>query len=93
MALNPARLLRLPGGRLVEGGPADITVIDPNLQWEVRPGDFLSRSRNTPFTGRRLKGRAVLTIVGGEVVYDGRGRKSNSVRGLGLSRAQRGVKM
>ena len=76
MALNPARLLRLPGGRLVEGGPADITVIDPNLQWEVRPADFLSRSRNTPFTGRRLKGRAVWTIVGGEVVFDGRAQNA-----------------
>ncbi|HXR36324.1 MAG TPA: dihydroorotase [Candidatus Binataceae bacterium] len=76
MALNPARLLRLPGGRLVEGGPADITVIDPNLQWEVRPVDLLSRSRNTPFTGRRLKGRAVWTIVGGEVVFDGRAQNA-----------------
>jgi len=76
MSLNPARLLKLPGGRLCEGGPADVTVIDPNLQWDVTPAEFLSRSRNTPFTGRRLKGMAVLTIVRGEVVYDARGRKS-----------------
>ena len=44
MALNPARLLRLPGGRIVEGGAADITVIDPNLQWEVRLGRYLCRA-------------------------------------------------
>jgi dihydroorotase len=71
MALNPARLLRLEGGRLSKGGPADITIIDPQLQWEVDPVRFLSRSRNTPFTRRRLKGKAVFTIVGGDIVYDG----------------------
>jgi dihydroorotase len=71
MSLAPARLLRLEGGRLREGGPADITVINPRLEWEVDPGEFLSRSRNSPFTGRRLKGRAVCTIVNGSVVYRG----------------------
>jgi dihydroorotase len=74
MALNPARLLGLEDvGRLFEGGPADVTVIDPELAWEVDPARFLSLSRNTPFSGRKLKGRAVLTIVDGTVVYDGRG--------------------
>jgi dihydroorotase len=47
-------------------------VIDPNLEWTVMPEKFLSKSRNTPFAGMRLKGRAVLTIVAGEIVYDGR---------------------
>ena len=54
------------------GAPADITVIDPNLEWTVTPEKFLSKSRNTPFAGMRLKGRAALTIVAGEIVYDGR---------------------
>jgi dihydroorotase len=72
MSLNPAALLRLEAGRLAEGAVADITVIDPNLEWTVAPEKFLSKSRNTPFAGVRLKGRAVLTIVGGEIVYDGR---------------------
>jgi dihydroorotase len=71
MALNPARLLGLEDvGRLFEGGPADVTVIDPERTWEVIPASFLSRSRNTPFSGRTLKGRAVLTIVDGKIVYD-----------------------
>lgn len=71
MALNPARLLRLPeGGRLVEGGAADITIIDPEHEWQVIPEHFNSLSRNTPFRGRRLKGRAMLTMVCGEIVYD-----------------------
>jgi dihydroorotase len=72
MSQNPAALLRLEAGTLAEGAIADITVIDPNLEWTVAPEKFLSRSRNTPFAGMRLKGRAVLTIVAGEIVYDGR---------------------
>jgi dihydroorotase len=72
MSLNPAALLRLEAVSLAEGAVADITVIDPNLEWTVVPEKFLSKSRNTPFAGMRLKGRAVLTIVAGEIVYDGR---------------------
>ncbi len=72
MSLNPAALLRLEAGTLAVGAIADITVIDPNLEWTVTPEKFLSKSRNTPFTGMRLRGRAVLTIVSGEIVFDGR---------------------
>ncbi|MGA9722861.1 MAG: dihydroorotase, partial [Candidatus Binatus sp.] len=72
MSVNPAALLRLEAGTLAEGAVADITVIDPNLDWTVAPEKFLSKSRNTPFAGMRLKGRAMLTIVAGEIVYDRR---------------------
>jgi dihydroorotase len=72
MSRNPAGLLRLDAGTLAVGAVADITVIDPNLEWTVAPEKFLSKSRNTPFAGMRLKGRAVLTIVAGEIVFDGR---------------------
>jgi dihydroorotase len=72
MSLGPARLLRLEGGRLFEGGPADITVIDPQLRWQIKPGEILSLSHNSPFIGRELRGRAIFTIVKGEVVHDGR---------------------
>jgi dihydroorotase len=72
MSVNPAALLRLKAGTLALGAVADITVIDPNLEWTVAPEKFLSKSRNTPFAGIRLKGRAVLTIVAGEIVYDQR---------------------
>ena len=72
MSLNPARLLRLERGTLATGSVADITVIAPNLEWAVEPDRFRSKSRNTPFMGMRLKGRAILTMVGGEIVYDGR---------------------
>jgi len=73
MAVNPARLLRLGDhGCLAVGAPADITIIDPNLEWTVEPAEFRSKSRNTPFDGMRLKGRPITTIVGGEVIFDRR---------------------
>jgi dihydroorotase len=68
MSLNPARLLHLDAqGTLAPGAQADITVIDPNYEWTVEPAKFISMSRNTPFTGRRLKGRAAYTILSGEI--------------------------
>ena len=72
MSLNPARLLRLDAGSLEPGRQAHITIIDPNQDWAVEPDRFRSKSRNTPFVGMRLQGRAILTIVNGEIVYDGR---------------------
>jgi len=73
MSLNPARLLRLDAGTLSLGAVADVTVLDPSFEWSVDPRRFLSRSRNTPFMGMSLTGKAMLTIVGGEIVYDSRG--------------------
>jgi dihydroorotase len=70
MSTTPARIFNLPGGTLTVGGPADVVVFDPGAEWEVRPEAFHSKSRNTPFTGRRLRGRADLTIVRGEVVFE-----------------------
>ncbi len=69
MSLNPARAFGLPGGTLAEGSPADVTVLDPEMRWTVDAADFLSLSRNTPFGGWELRGRAVTTIVGGEVDF------------------------
>ncbi len=65
----PAAALGLPGGVLREGQPADVVVFDPKRPWTVEPERFLSRSRNTPFAGRRLPGRAVLTLLGGRVTH------------------------
>jgi dihydroorotase len=70
MSTLPARLFRLPGGSLAVGAPADVVILDPAVQWTVEPGAFFSKSRNTPFAGRTLTGRADLTIVRGRVVYD-----------------------
>ncbi len=70
MSLNPARLLRIQSGSLERRGAADITIIDPEVEWTVTPEKFKSKSGNTPFIGMRLVGRAAMTIVGGEIVYD-----------------------
>ncbi|HUG42193.1 MAG TPA: dihydroorotase [Longimicrobiales bacterium] len=69
MSTAPARAFRLPGGTLSEGAAADVVVFDPGEEWEVDPARFVSRSRNTPFAGRRLRGRARVTIVGGRIVW------------------------
>ena len=69
MTRAPARILGLESG-LKKGGPADITVIDPDRRWRVKAADFRSRGKNTPFEGWELKGRAVLTMVGGRIVYN-----------------------
>jgi dihydroorotase len=73
MSAEPARILKLPGGTLAEGAPADVTVFDPEAEWVVNPGTFLSKGRNTPFGGQTLTGRAVMTFVGGDVVYESLG--------------------
>lgn len=72
MSLNPARILNLPKGTLEPGADADITVIDPQLKWTVDVQAFRSRGKNSPFHGRQMQGKAILTIVGGEIKYDGR---------------------
>ncbi|MEA3470819.1 MAG: dihydroorotase [Thermodesulfobacteriota bacterium] len=71
MSKNPAGILKIPGGTLKVGCTADITVIDPQKKWTVKADKFRSKSRNTPFEGRKFRGRAVLTIVGGELKYSG----------------------
>ena len=65
----PARILSLPGGSLKKGGVADITIFDPEKQWQVDSERFLSKSRNTPFEGWTLKGRVSRTLVAGKTVF------------------------
>jgi dihydroorotase len=69
LTAGPAACFGLEGGRLAPGTPADVTLIDPELRHTIRPEHFLSRSRNTPFAGWEVRGRAVATIVGGRQVY------------------------
>jgi dihydroorotase len=69
MSTNPSRILKIPGGTLKVGSEADVTVIDPQKRWTVKADSFRSKSRNTPFEGMIFRGRAVLTIVGGDVKY------------------------
>ena len=67
--VNPARLLSLDRGTLSTGAAADVTLIDPDLEWTFDKEESQSLSRNTPFHGAELKGRAVRTIVAGKTVW------------------------
>ena len=69
MSCAPARIFGLPGGSLGKGSVADVTIFDPGREWDVDPTEFMTKGRNTPFAGMRLRGRAVCTIVGGRVVH------------------------
>jgi dihydroorotase len=69
MSSAPAAAFALPEATLRPGAPADVVVLDITTPWTVDPAAFLSKSRNTPFAGRTLTGRAVLTLVGGTIVH------------------------
>jgi dihydroorotase len=69
MAVNPARILRIPGGSLSEGATADITILAPDLKYRVDAPSLRSRSKNTPFHGWELRGGVAATIVGGRLVF------------------------
>ncbi len=69
LTINPARLLKLDRGTLSPGAPADITLMDPDKEWTVDRDQSASLSRNTPFHGWNLKGKAVTTIVAGQIVW------------------------
>ncbi len=68
MSLNPAQVLRLDKGTLSVGAAADITIIDLDKKLTVKADELESRSKNSPFLGWKLRGAAIMTIVGGEIV-------------------------
>jgi dihydroorotase len=67
---GPAAAFGLPGGSLARGAPADVAVLDPAAEWTLDPDRLRSRSRNTPWKGKRLVGRCTMTLVGGRVVHE-----------------------
>lgn len=69
MSLRPAKVLGIPGGSLAPGEPADLVIVDPEKKWTVKAEEFQSKSRNSPFIGRELKGKVVTTIAKGEIIY------------------------
>ncbi|MES2985109.1 MAG: dihydroorotase [Pseudomonadota bacterium] len=69
MTYKAADIIHADAGRLRKGAPADLALIDPNLVWNIMNEDLNSKSKNSPFDGRQVKGRALRTVVGGETVY------------------------
>jgi len=77
LTVRPVRALGLDRqieglGTLSIGAPGDVVVIDTEAEWDVGPETFASKGKNTPLAGRRLKGRAVATVCGGQMVFDDR---------------------
>jgi len=69
MACAPARVFKLQGGTLRRGSVGDVTVFDPDAEWTVDPARFLSKGRNSPYAGQRLRGMVELTLVDGRVIH------------------------
>ncbi|MEZ0263245.1 MAG: amidohydrolase family protein, partial [Phycisphaerae bacterium] len=70
MTTKGAEIVKLDKGTLREGADADVTIIDPSMEWTIDKEEFVSKSRNCPFDGWKVKGRAVTTIVGGAVKWE-----------------------
>ena len=70
MTINPARIIRSDRGTLSEGSVADVCVIDAENPYKIDPAEFESKGKNTPFGGREVRGKAVYTIVSGEIVVE-----------------------
>jgi dihydroorotase len=73
LTVNPARVLSIDRGTLQPGVVADVTIIDPNAEWTIDPGRFRSKSRNCPFAGWKVRGRAHAVIVAGELKLERNG--------------------
>lgn len=69
MSYNPAQVIHSDRGRLEVGSPADVTIIDPDAEYTIDSMEFLSKGKNTPFNGRKVKGQVVATICDGNIVY------------------------
>ena len=70
LSYNPAGILGIPGGRLIEGAQADLALIDPEFEYVLMGEDILSKSKNSPFIGETLKGRNELIMVEGKIVWE-----------------------
>jgi len=70
MSYTPAKIIGIDKGSLAIGKVADVTIIDPNREYEIKASDFASKGRNTPFEGYRAKGKVIRTIVSGKLVYE-----------------------
>lgn len=70
VTIGPASILNLPQGRIAKGAPADLILFDPAKPWLCDRDHLLSRSKNSPFDGRRLQGRVMRTFVGGKTVFE-----------------------
>jgi dihydroorotase len=74
LTINPASVLGIDRGTLKPGAKADVTIIDPKIEWTIDPNQFHSKSRNSPFAGWKVRGRAHAILVNGQLKYSANGR-------------------
>ena len=86
---GPANILKLDRGTLAPGAPADVTVFDLDTEWTYDVQQSFSKSRNSPFGGRRFRGGPLATIVGGEIVWTFSGQDARVITG----RPRRGLRL
>lgn len=86
MSYNPARVLGSDRGSLQEGRPADVVIFDPQAEYTIDKNDFVSMGKNTPFHGRKVKGRVTATIVDGQIVYRRNHKKEENIHDKPISR-------
>ncbi len=70
MSYNPAKLLKLDKGEIAVGKTADLTIFDKDVEYVYTKEDIVSKSKNSPFIGEKLKGKVKYTVVGGKIVYE-----------------------
>ncbi len=70
MSYGPAKILKIERGEIKQGAVADLTIFDPNVEYTYTRESIVSKSKNTPFIGKKLKGQVIYTIVGGEVKFE-----------------------
>jgi dihydroorotase len=70
MTCNAAEIINFDGGEIKKGARADLTLIDLNFDWSIDSQKFFSKSKNSPFDGFKVKGRAIRTVVAGKTVYE-----------------------
>ncbi len=67
---GPARVIGLPRRGIAEGEPADLVLVDPDVEVELAPSTLRSKNQNSPFVGRRVRGRVTMTMVAGRAVFE-----------------------
>ena len=77
MTSGPAKIFGLDAGTLRHGAKADVTILRLGARWKVKPEEFRSASRNTPWAGESLPGRVRSTFVGGRLVYTNKGSEND----------------
>ena len=85
--VSPPNLIPEGLGTLLPGAPGDLCVFDPGFEWVVDPSRFVSKGKHSPWTGTHLKGKTMLTVVGGRIAYRHEGINFHAVRGSGKSDA------